>query len=58
VPNAGADRIAVTQDDAPRLILVSAEGGTVGVHDALTGAFLRNINDVGLFPGVISAPWR
>ncbi len=58
VPNAGADRIAVTQDPAPRLILVSADSGTVGVHDALSGAFLRNINDVGLFPGVISAPWR
>jgi hypothetical protein len=58
VPNAGADRIAVTQDAAPRLILVSGEGGTVGVHDALSGAFLRNINDVGLFPGAIVAPWR
>jgi methylamine dehydrogenase heavy chain len=58
VPNAGADRIAVTQDAAPRLILVSDEGGTVGVHDALSGALLRNINDVGLYPGVISAPWR
>jgi methylamine dehydrogenase heavy chain len=58
VPNAGADRIAVTQDAAPRLILVSEEGGTVGVHDALSGAFLRNINDVGFFPGVVSAPWR
>ena len=58
VPNAGADRIAVTQDEAPRLILVSGGAGTVGVHDALTGAFLRNIDEVGLFPGVISAPWR
>ena len=58
VPNAGADRIAVTQDAAPRLILVSANAGTVGVHDALSGAVLRNINEVGLFPGVISAPWR
>ncbi len=58
VPNAGADRIAVTQDAAPRLVLVSGEGGTVGVHDALSGAFLRNINDVGLYPGTISAPWR
>ncbi len=58
VPNAGADRIVVTQDSSPRLILVSEEGGTVGVHDALSGVFLRNINDVGLFPGVISAPWR
>ncbi|MEX2207053.1 MAG: amine dehydrogenase large subunit [Myxococcota bacterium] len=58
VPNAGADRIAVTQDAAPRLILVSEEGGTVGVHDALSGAHLRNISDVGFFPGVVSAPWR
>lgn len=58
VPNVGADRVAVTQDGAPRLILVSDEGGTVGVHDALSGVFLRNINDVGLFPGAISAPWR
>ena len=58
VPNAGADRLAVTQDAAPRLILVSAGAGSVGVHDALSGEFLRNINDVGLFPGVISAPWR
>jgi len=58
VPNAGADGIAVTQDAAPRLILVSGGAGSVGVHDALSGALLRNINDVGLFPGVISAPWR
>jgi len=58
VPNAGADRIAVTQDAAPRLILVSGEGGTVGVHDALSGKFLRNINDVGIFPGAIVAPWH
>ena len=50
VPNAGADRIAVTQDEAPRLILVSEEGGTLGIHDALSGALLRNINDVGLVP--------
>jgi len=58
IPNAGADRIAVTQDESPRLILVSGGAGTVGVRDALTGAFVRNINEVGLFPGVISAPWR
>ncbi|MGH7291188.1 MAG: amine dehydrogenase large subunit, partial [Myxococcota bacterium] len=58
VPNPGADRIAVTQDLEPRLILVSSGGGSVAVHDARSGAFLRNINDVGLFPGVISAPWR
>jgi len=58
VPNPGADRIAVTQDAEPRLILVSSEAGSVGVHDARSGAFLRNINDVGLYPGVISAPWK
>jgi methylamine dehydrogenase heavy chain len=58
VPNPGADRIAVTQDADPRLILVSSGAGSVGVHDARSGTLLRNINDVGLFPGVISAPWR
>ena len=58
VPNAGASRIAVTQDAEPRLILVSGDAGTVGIYDAFSGAFLRNINDVGLFPGVVSAPWR
>jgi len=25
---------------------------------ALSGAWLRNLNDVGLAPGVMSAPWR
>jgi hypothetical protein len=58
VPNAGASRIAVTQDAEPRLILVSGDAGTVGIYDARSGTFLRNINDVGLFPGVVSAPWR
>lgn len=58
VPNAGADRVAVTQDAEPRLVLVSGGAGSVGIYDALSGAFLRNINDVGLFPGVVSAPWR
>jgi len=58
VPNPGADRIEVTQDAEPRLILVSQEAGTLGVHDAISGKFLRNVDDVGFFPGMISAPWR
>jgi methylamine dehydrogenase heavy chain len=58
VPSVGADSIAVTQDDAPRLFTVSGSAGAIGVHDARTGEWLRNITDVGLAPGVLSAPWR
>jgi methylamine dehydrogenase heavy chain len=58
VPSVGADSIAVTQDDAPRLFTVSRSAGSIGVHDALSGEWLRNLNDVGLAPGVVSAPWR
>jgi hypothetical protein len=58
VPSVGADSIAVTQDAEPRLFTVSREAGAIGVHDALSGTWLRNLNDVGLAPGVLSAPWR
>jgi len=58
VPGVGADSIVVTQDDAPQLFTVSREAGAVGVHDALSGAWLRNLTGVGLAPGVVSAPWR
>jgi len=58
VPPVGADSIAITQDGAPRLFTVSREAGAIGVHDARSGAWLRNITDVGLAPGVVSAPWK
>ena len=58
VPSVGADSIAVSQDDAPRLFTVSRSAGAIGVHDALSGEWLRNLYDVGLAPGVVTAPWR
>ena len=58
VPSVGADSIAVTQDADPRLLMVTRQAGTVGVYDARSGAWLRDIEDVGLAPGVLLAPWR
>jgi methylamine dehydrogenase heavy chain len=58
VPDVGTDSIAVTQDADPRLLALSLSAGTVGVYDARSGAFLRHLEGVGLFPGVLLAPWR
>ena len=58
VPNAGADSIAVTQDAEPRLVMAARTGGTLAVYDARSGAWLRYLDDVGLAPGVLQAPWR
>jgi methylamine dehydrogenase heavy chain len=58
VPNPGVDSIAVSQDAEPLLFGVSMQAGTVGVWDARSGAFLRHLENVGLAPGVLQAPWR
>jgi methylamine dehydrogenase heavy chain len=58
VPDPGVDSIAVSQDPEPRLFGVSMQAGTVGVWDARSGAFLRFLENVGLAPGVLQAPWR
>jgi methylamine dehydrogenase heavy chain len=58
LPNPGADRIAVTQDADPRLLAASSRAGTVGVYDASTGTLLRHLEQTGLAPGVLLAPWR
>jgi methylamine dehydrogenase heavy chain len=58
VPDAGVDSIAVSQDDEPLLFGVSLQAGTVGVWDARSGAFLRHLENVGLAPGALAAPWR
>ena len=57
VPNEGADSIAVTQDPEPRLVMAARTGGTLAVYDARSGAWLRYLDDVGLAPGVLQAPW-
>jgi len=58
VPSVGVDSIAVSQDAEPRLFGVSLLAGTVGVWDAQSGDFLRYLENVGLAPGSLQAPWR
>jgi len=58
VPDAGVNSIAVSQDAEPRLFGVSMMAGTVGVWDARSGGFLRFLENVGLAPGALQAPWR
>jgi methylamine dehydrogenase heavy chain len=58
VPDVGVDSIAVSQDAEPLLFGVSLQAGTVGVWDARSGLFLRHLENVGLAPGALQAPWR
>lgn len=58
VPDAGVDSIAVSQDAEPLLFGVSQQAGTIGVWDARSGTFLRHLENVGLAPGALQAPWR
>lgn len=48
LPNPGVHSIAVTQDEAPLLFVRHDEIGAVGVHDALTGARLRTLDEAGI----------
>jgi methylamine dehydrogenase heavy chain len=56
LPNPGADRILVTQDEAPVLVTSTGFPSTLAVHDARTGEFLRDVPEVGVAGGVIAAP--
>jgi methylamine dehydrogenase heavy chain len=58
VPNPGVDSIAVSQDADPRLFGLSRNAGTVAVWDARSGEFLRYLENVGIAPGALQAPWR
>jgi hypothetical protein len=48
LPHPGIERIAVTQDDKPLLVAGSALPPTVTVHDAITGAVVREISEPGI----------
>ena len=56
LPNPGADRILVTQDPAPVLVTGTMFPSTLLVHDARTGALLRDVSEVGVAGGLLSAP--
>jgi len=54
---AAVTHIQVTPDDAPLLATVSAYSGTLGVYDAVTGAFVRRTRPVGWTVDSLLAPW-
>lgn len=56
LPNPGADTIAVTQDEAPLLLVGERESGAVGVYDARTGAHLRDLEQTGIGGGLLVVP--
>jgi len=56
LPNLGVDRIVVTQDDRPLLVAAAQLPPTVTVHDATTGAVVREIEEVGLGSSLLTVP--
>ncbi|MFQ5696772.1 MAG: amine dehydrogenase large subunit [Myxococcota bacterium] len=56
LPNPGADRIVVTQDPEPLLLLESSFPATLAVLDARSGEFLRDVPEIGIAGGQLRVP--
>jgi methylamine dehydrogenase heavy chain len=56
LPNDGVERITVTQDDAPVLAAGTAFPATLAIYDARSGAFLRDVSEVGVALNYLAAP--
>lgn len=56
LPNPGVDRILVTQDEHPVMVVSASLPPTVTVHDAQTGAVLREVSEPGLAGSLLTAP--
>jgi len=56
LPNPGVDRILVTQDDHPVLIVSASMPPAVTIHDALTGEVVRDISEPGLAGSLLFVP--
>ncbi len=56
MPNPGVDRIIVTQDEHPVLIAGATLPPAVTVHDAMTGAVLREVSEPGLAGSLLFTP--
>jgi hypothetical protein len=56
VPEMGIDAIAVTQDDAPRLVTTGMFSGGIGRYDALSGEFLGKVYGGNMTNIVLQAP--
>jgi len=56
MPNPGIERIMVTQDPNPVLIASASLPPTVTIHDAMSGAVLREVSEPGLAGALLAAP--
>jgi len=56
LPNLGAEALLVTRDERPILVVMSMMPPAVTVHDATSGAVLREISEPGLSGSVLVAP--
>lgn len=56
LPNAGMERILVTQDASPLLFAASSFPSTLQVYDATTGAHLRDVSEPGIATSLIQLP--
>ncbi|MBI2969473.1 MAG: amine dehydrogenase, partial [Gammaproteobacteria bacterium] len=53
-----ATSIEVSRDEAPLLFAVSTDSTDLEVYDANTGAHLRTVEKIAVFPTLLQAPWR
>jgi methylamine dehydrogenase heavy chain len=56
LPNPGVERILVTQDEHPVLVASASMPPTVTVHDAMTGAVVREVSEPGIAGSLLFAP--
>ena len=56
LPNPGIDRILVTQDERPVLVASASIPPAVTIHDAMTGAVVRDVSEPGLASSLLYAP--
>jgi methylamine dehydrogenase heavy chain len=56
LPHPGVGQILVTQDESPVLVAVGEAPGSVLVHDARSGALLREIGEAGIASTLLYAP--
>jgi methylamine dehydrogenase heavy chain len=56
MPSPGVERILVTQDDRPMLVASASLPPTITLHDATTGAVVREISEPGLAGSLLFTP--
>jgi methylamine dehydrogenase heavy chain len=56
LPNPGVDAILVTQDESPVLVAIGLGPAGALVHDARSGALLRDVPEAGIASSLLTAP--